>query len=116
MGSRLVPISSTRTSSPWRAPSRAGGRSSVAAGRDLEGRIALVSGASSGLGERFARVLDRAGATVVVTARRQDRLDALAAELTEPLVSCGDITQSSYREELIATTERYGRLDILVNN
>lgn len=89
----------------------------MANGGLLEGRIALVTGASAGLGERFARVLDGAGATVVVTARRQERLDALARDLTEPLVSCGDITDGAYREGLItATVERFGHLDILVNN
>lgn len=83
----------------------------------LRGQVALVTGASSGLGERFARVLDRAGATVVVTARRKERLEALAADLTDPLVSCGDITDATYRAELVeATMGRFGHLDLLVNN
>jgi NAD(P)-dependent dehydrogenase (short-subunit alcohol dehydrogenase family) len=104
-------------SSPWPAHSLVDGRSSMAAVEQLKGRIALVTGASSGLGERFARVLDRAGATVVVTARRQERLNALAAELTDPLVSCGDITDAAYRAELVdATRLRFDHLDILVNN
>ena len=47
----------------------------------LDGRVAVVTGASSGLGERFARVLHGVGADVVITARRADRLAALAAEL-----------------------------------
>ncbi|MEL0041188.1 MAG: SDR family NAD(P)-dependent oxidoreductase, partial [Ilumatobacter sp.] len=47
----------------------------------LDDRVALVTGASSGLGERMARVLHGAGATVVVTARRRERLERLAAEL-----------------------------------
>ena len=47
----------------------------------LDNRVAIVTGASSGLGNRFARVLHAVGANVVVTARRADRLKALAAEL-----------------------------------
>jgi NAD(P)-dependent dehydrogenase (short-subunit alcohol dehydrogenase family) len=88
----------------------------MAAVEQLKGRIALVTGASSGLGERFARVLDRAGATVVVTARRQERLNALAAELTDPVVSCGDITDAAYRAELVDAARRFDHIDILVNN
>ena len=63
----------------------------------LDGRVALVTGASSGLGERFARVLNAAGARVVITARRADRLFALAEDLTDPIVLPGDITDSSWR-------------------
>ena len=50
-------------------------------GKALEGRVALVTGASSGLGERFGRILAGAGARVVLAARRTDRLDALCAEI-----------------------------------
>ena len=49
----------------------------------LDGKVAVVTGASSGLGDRFARVLDAVGARVVIAARRADRLEALAAELTD---------------------------------
>ncbi len=48
---------------------------------DLTGRVALVTGASSGLGERFARVLAASGAKVVLGARRADRLEALKDEI-----------------------------------
>ena len=53
-----------------------------AAFADLTGRVAFVTGASSGLGERFARVLASCGAKVAVAARRKDRLDALVAQIT----------------------------------
>jgi NAD(P)-dependent dehydrogenase (short-subunit alcohol dehydrogenase family) len=87
----------------------------------LEGRTALVTGASSGLGVAFARGLAGAGASVVVTARRRERLEGLAAELeadgrqTLP-VPC-DVTREDQVELLVqATLKRFGRLDILVNN
>src|SRR5256885_720475 len=48
---------------------------------DLDGRVAIVTGASSGLGEGVARTLASAGARVAVVARRKDRLDAIAAEI-----------------------------------
>ncbi len=85
----------------------------------LDSRVAVVTGASSGLGDRFARVLHAAGATVVVAARRADRLDALAADLggDRVLALACDVAADADRERLVATTvERYGRLDILVNN
>ncbi|MGH9033566.1 MAG: SDR family NAD(P)-dependent oxidoreductase, partial [Acidimicrobiia bacterium] len=49
----------------------------------LDGRVAIVTGASSGLGARFARVLDAAGASLMLAARRLDRLEKLAGELTD---------------------------------
>jgi NAD(P)-dependent dehydrogenase (short-subunit alcohol dehydrogenase family) len=84
----------------------------------LDGRTALVTGASSGLGARFAAVLHGAGAEVVVTARRKDRLDAVAAGLGDRVtVVPGDLRDPAAREALIATVaDRHGRLDILVNN
>ena len=82
----------------------------------LSGRVALVTGASSGLGERFAETLRGAGAEVVVTARRKERLVRLA-DRSGSILLAGDITSPDHRvalRELIA--ERFGRLDILVNN
>jgi NAD(P)-dependent dehydrogenase (short-subunit alcohol dehydrogenase family) len=84
----------------------------------LEGRTALVTGASSGLGARFARVLHAAGADVVVTARRADRLDALCAQLGERVtaVPC-DLADADAREALVARVhDERGALDVLVNN
>jgi len=84
----------------------------------LDDRVAIVTGASSGLGDRFARVLHDAGATVVVAARRLDRLEALAAELGERVVPTAcDVAVDADCEALVATTvDRFGRLDVLVNN
>lgn len=84
---------------------------------DLTGRVAVVTGASSGLGDGFARTLAAAGATVVAAARRADRLDALAADLPGVVpVEC-DITVPADRERLIGVAaEINGGVDILVNN
>ncbi len=82
----------------------------------LDGRVALVTGASSGLGARFARVLAAAGARLVVTARRAAPLEALAADVgAEPVVA--DLTTPAGRRQVVETVgERHGRLDVLVNN
>lgn len=88
---------------------------------DLAGKIALVTGASSGLGERFARVLAAAGARVAIAARRANRLDALAAELRaaghEALPVVIDVASvASVRAGAAAVLEAWGPIDILVNN
>ena len=84
----------------------------------LDGRVAVVTGASSGLGDRFARVLHAAGATVVAAARRTDRLEALANDLGERLVpmTC-DVSVDADCERLVADAIALdGHLDLLVNN
>lgn len=85
---------------------------------ELNGTVALVTGASSGIGEATARTLARAGATVALVARRQDRLDALAAELGGSALAVGaDITDRQQADAAVArTVAELGRLDILVNN
>ncbi len=83
----------------------------------LDGQVAIVTGASSGLGERFARVLASMGANVVVAARRIDRLETLAAELPGSLAVEADLSVAEDRERLVAETlEQFGRIDVLVNN
>lgn len=83
----------------------------------LDGKVAVVTGASSGLGVRFARVLHAVGAKVVVAARRADRLDALVAELPGSLAVPTDGLKAADRENLIARAEdHFGRIDVLVNN
>ena len=84
----------------------------------LDGRTAIVTGASSGLGDRFARVLHAAGATVVVAARRAERLADLAADLGDRVLAVpADLSVEADRERLIAIAfELDGRLDVLVNN
>jgi hypothetical protein len=84
---------------------------------DLTGRVAVVTGASSGLGERFVRVLLAAGADVVAVARRTDRLEVLAAGSDRVLAVPADIAVPEQVERIVpAALERFGRLDVVVNN
>ncbi|QHF44877.1 oxidoreductase [Pseudomonas sp. S35] len=87
----------------------------------LSGTVALVTGSSSGIGHASARALAARGASVALIARRQDRLDALVAQIQESggtaFAVPADITERAQAEAAVrATVERFGRLDILVNN
>ena len=83
----------------------------------LDERVAIVTGASSGLGERFARVLAAAGASVVIAARRVDRLEAVADECKGMLPVQCDVSQPGDVERLMDTTlGQFGGVDIVVNN
>jgi len=90
---------------------------------NIKGKTVIVTGASSGIGEATARQFGREGAKVVLAARRADRLEALAQEITamntgaETLVVQSDLTKLDDIQKLVnATTERFGRVDVLVNN
>jgi NAD(P)-dependent dehydrogenase (short-subunit alcohol dehydrogenase family) len=88
---------------------------------DLSGRTALVTGASSGLGVTFSEALAEAGASVVVSARRAERLEELAGRIEEAggramPVAC-DVTEPDQVAAMArAAVERFGRLDVLVCN
>jgi NAD(P)-dependent dehydrogenase (short-subunit alcohol dehydrogenase family) len=88
---------------------------------DLSGRVALVTGASSGLGQQFAKTLARAGAGVVLAGRRVERLKALRAEIEadggDAHVVTLDVTDHDSIKAAVAHAEtEMGTIDILVNN
>lgn len=87
----------------------------------LTGTVALVTGASSGIGHATARALAEQGASVVVVARRKDRLDALVSDIErsggKALAIASDITDRAKAEAAVQrAVDHFGRLDILVNN
>lgn len=91
----------------------------MSANFDLKGRVALVTGASSGFGEHFVRVLAAAGAQVVAGARREDRLRQLVAEVgpERALAVAMDVTDAASVAAAFAAAEaRFGTVDVLVNN
>ena len=88
---------------------------------DLSGRVAFVTGASSGLGAQFARTLAKAGAGVVLAARRVERLKTLRAELEaeggDAHVVTLDVTDTDSIKSAVAHAEtEMGTIDILINN
>jgi hypothetical protein len=83
----------------------------------LDGRVAIVTGTSSGLGRRFAEVLDGAGARLVLASRRHDEDLELAGRLRDALAVACDVRSPDDREALVrAAVSRFGQIDILVNN
>jgi len=87
----------------------------------LKGNVAVITGASSGIGAALARRLAREGATVVIAARREDLLGAIAGEISRQggtaIPVRADVTVRSEAEGIIRTAiERCGRIDVLVNN
>jgi NAD(P)-dependent dehydrogenase (short-subunit alcohol dehydrogenase family) len=83
----------------------------------LEGKVAIVTGASSGLGARWAPMLAAAGARMVVTARREKELRDAARGIPDALVLAGDLDDDDHRRLLVDTTmDRFSRIDVLVNN
>lgn len=88
---------------------------------DLSGQVAIVTGASSGIGQAIAQRLGAAGARVVVNSRSQERAEKAAAGLREAGVDALGVAADIGRDEqayalIDAAVERYGQLDVLVNN
>lgn len=83
----------------------------------LKDQVAVITGASSGIGVAAARELRSAGVKLVISARREERLAALAEELGETVVICGDILDPEMPQRLIdAALDGHGRCDIVLNN
>lgn len=83
--------------------------------------VAVITGASSGIGESFARILSSQGFDLVITARREQRLESLAAELKEKhginvKIIPGDLSQPEFMEEIASYIQTINNLDVLVNN
>ncbi len=88
---------------------------------DVSGKTVIVTGASSGIGEHFSEVLAGAGATVVASARREDRLQALAERVGASggsvVPKACDVTDSAQVDDLVdSTVAEYGRVDVMINN
>ena len=88
---------------------------------NIEGKVIVITGASSGLGEAAARHLSAEGATVVLGARRADRIEMLAKELTDgsgkAVAVTTDVTERDQVKNLVdAAVKEFGRIDVLVNN
>ena len=88
---------------------------------NIAGKVIVITGASSGLGEATARLLSKEGATVVLGARRADRLQALVKELTDrgarALAVTTDVTDRNQVKQLVDTAvQNFGRIDVMLNN
>ncbi|BDI28982.1 oxidoreductase [Capsulimonas corticalis] len=88
---------------------------------NIEGKVVVITGASSGLGEAAARLLSEQGATVVLGARRADRIQALAEELNakggKALAQATDVIDRDQVKALVDSAVRtYGRIDTIINN
>jgi NADP-dependent 3-hydroxy acid dehydrogenase YdfG len=89
--------------------------------KNIAGKVVVITGASSGLGEATARLLSGEGASVVLGARRVERLQSLADELTgrggKALAVSTDVTQRDQVKRLVdAAVHTYGRIDVVINN
>ena len=83
----------------------------------LEGKVAIITGATAGIGAAVARALDARGVQLVLTGRREDRLAALAQELRQARTVAGDITDPALPARLVETAmAEFGRLDVACNN
>jgi NADP-dependent 3-hydroxy acid dehydrogenase YdfG len=88
---------------------------------NIEGKVVLITGASSGLGEATARLLSAQRTSVVLGARRVDRIQSFADELTgrggKELAVTTDVSHSDQVRRLVgAAVQAYGRIDVMINN
>src|SRR5437868_4966612 len=88
---------------------------------NITGKVVVITGASSGLGEATAQRLSSEGATVVLGARRRDRIEALAGELSangaKAIALATDVTNQAQVKNLVdAAVKNFGRIDVMINN
>jgi len=84
---------------------------------DIDGSVILITGASSGIGAATARAASRAGAKLVLAARREDRITRLADELGNAVAVRCDVTDAAQVEALVTSAlDAFGRIDVVVNN
>jgi short-subunit dehydrogenase len=84
---------------------------------NIEDAVIIVTGASSGIGEATSRAAAHAGARVVLLARRQDRIEKIAAELDNALAIRCDVTDKDQMNAAVHdAVEKFGRIDVLINN
>ena len=84
---------------------------------DIKNKVAIITGASSGIGLATAKILSEKGAKVVLVARSKDKLEKLAKELPNSIAITADITKIPDIKRMVAQAKKhYGRIDILVNN
>ncbi|MEO6356374.1 MAG: SDR family NAD(P)-dependent oxidoreductase, partial [Ferruginibacter sp.] len=88
---------------------------------NIKGKVVIITGASSGMGEAAAKHLSSLGATVVLGARRADRIEKLAQEINDnggkALAFAADVTQRDQVKNLVdAAVEKFGRVDVILNN
>ena len=84
---------------------------------DLTKKVVLLTGASAGIGAAAAIALDASGAQVAIAARRKDKLEALAAQMNNPLMIAVDLCdETSAREMVRMVVAHFGRIDVLINN
>jgi NADP-dependent 3-hydroxy acid dehydrogenase YdfG len=84
---------------------------------DLQNKVAIITGASSGIGKAVAKDLEAAGMSLVLTARSQDKLEQLASNLKHAKVVPGEITDPEMPQKLVdAAIQTFGQLDVVFNN
>lgn len=84
---------------------------------NLQGKVAIITGATGGIGEAVTKDLDTAGMNLVLTARSQDKLERLASNLQDAKIVAGEITDPELPQKLVDfAIQTFGRLDVVFNN